>query len=331
MTGRLDLRLDLDDRASERLGVEEASKRTLQAVTFRIDEPEHLGNAASSCNVDALSGLRCTAANIPLRFAWIALFFHLVPLASSRRFQPRLKASCWSWGMLSAPGILSNSETHSYCVLYTMAYPNSPGGLPRSLYTDMSSMYISSPRAGHANAPPYQQALNLQRPDMVGNSRMSVPPELYSGMSSMQISPPYQSHASLPPDAQAALGRDPVIPNFGGPVHAGKKAQDSAALSHYTYIKTEDFGASPAELYHPLSPECTRYMEELDREVDAELEKSLERQLALGPHCQNTREILESHRSAMRRAEELKEMHRFLERRYKEKHPNWRDEIERHG
>ncbi|TFY53101.1 hypothetical protein EVG20_g10267 [Dentipellis fragilis] len=117
---------------------------------------------------------------------------------------------------------------------YTMAHPKSPGSLPRTVYNDMSSMYISSHRAGHANASPYQHAPYAQRPDTVGSTRMSVPSELYSGMSSMQVSSPYQSHASLPPDAQAALGRDDR--RFGGSVYPSNYA--GTHHSHYGHGNT---------------------------------------------------------------------------------------------
>ncbi|KAA1476495.1 hypothetical protein DENSPDRAFT_933087 [Dentipellis sp. KUC8613] len=95
-----------------------------------------------------------------------------------------------------------------------MAYPNSPGGLPNGLYTDMSSMHISSPRAGRANASPY-----LQMPYLVSSAEnpcMSLPPDLYNGMSSMHVSSPFPSQANLPLDGRTTLEQPPVGQTFDG-------------------------------------------------------------------------------------------------------------------
>ncbi|TFY69950.1 hypothetical protein EVG20_g2937 [Dentipellis fragilis] len=210
--------------------------------------------------------------------------------------------------------------------------------LPPDLYSGISSMQISSPYQSHASLPLDTRGALMRSPV---NQKFGGPVDSSSyvdirqshhdqGTMSVQT---IQTHDRKPmikgPKVEHA-SRSSRQPGRKAISVTGKTVQYSPSLGRYKSVKTEELRTSPAELYHPLSPECTRYMEELDREVDtgnAELEKSLERQLALGPNCQNTREILESHRSAMRRAEEMKEVHRFLERRYKEKHPNWRDEF----
>ncbi|KAA1476498.1 hypothetical protein DENSPDRAFT_514890 [Dentipellis sp. KUC8613] len=89
-----------------------------------------------------------------------------------------------------------------------MAYPNTPGDLPSRLYRDMSSLRISSPRAGHARVSPYPRPSDHTH--AVGSPRRSLPPELYNGMSSMHVSSPYQSHAGLPPVAWTTPTQAPV-------------------------------------------------------------------------------------------------------------------------
>ncbi|TFY72157.1 hypothetical protein EVG20_g852 [Dentipellis fragilis] len=81
---------------------------------------------------------------------------------------------------------------------HNMAYPNSPGGLPRTLYTGMSSMQIASPRAGHTTVPAHHQTPYI--PNAVGSPCLH--PDLYSGMSSMRIASPYPHYVALPTHPQ---------------------------------------------------------------------------------------------------------------------------------
>ncbi|TFY53100.1 hypothetical protein EVG20_g10266 [Dentipellis fragilis] len=137
--------------------------------------------------------------------------------AEQQRFRIGLKphlASCWPIIVLL---FTVAAVELSYCAAHAMAYPNSPGGLPHHLYTDMSSMHISSPRAGHANASPYPQAPYIT--DSTGNPRMTLPPDLYNGVSSMHVSSPFQTHPSLPHVARSRLVDAPIDQKFVKPYY----------------------------------------------------------------------------------------------------------------
>ncbi|KAA1476488.1 hypothetical protein DENSPDRAFT_514490 [Dentipellis sp. KUC8613] len=119
-----------------------------------------------------------------------------------------------------------------------MAYSNSPGRLPpsRSPYSDISSMYIGTPHAGHVDASPYTQEQNSQRVASVGSPEL--PPAIYSGMSSMQISSPYQSHASLPPNTQASLMHTPTDQNLRSPFHPSNYTGVDGLAQAHTFMSS---------------------------------------------------------------------------------------------
>ncbi|KAA1476489.1 hypothetical protein DENSPDRAFT_853705 [Dentipellis sp. KUC8613] len=196
-----------------------------------------------------------------------------------------------------------------------MAYPNSPEGLPRTLYTDMSSLHIASPRAGYADGNPYKQERYVKHSDL--SARPQLPPDLYSGMASMQISSPYRGPAILPSGAQCALV-SPVDPlqDFSRPgpqssytytsmqccgnnaLAAGlrKYLQDQSAPTNDAYMKTEDeeedydWGVSYQELMN------------LPNNIEKELEAGVARDPGLLP-------LLEHHRYLMRSGEQVKQLH----------------------
>ncbi|KAA1476496.1 hypothetical protein DENSPDRAFT_843477 [Dentipellis sp. KUC8613] len=86
-----------------------------------------------------------------------------------------------------------------------MAYPNIPGRLPRSPYTDTSakSMSIASPRAGHVDTSPHTQAPYTQLADPIGSRRL--PSDLYSGMPSTQNLSPYNDTCLSPHDLRMPI------------------------------------------------------------------------------------------------------------------------------
>ncbi|KAA1476493.1 hypothetical protein DENSPDRAFT_514545 [Dentipellis sp. KUC8613] len=103
-----------------------------------------------------------------------------------------------------------------------MVYPNIPGRLSRSPYTDPSSesMSIASPRADHVDVSPHTQAPYTQRLDL--------PSHLYSGMSSMRISSPYSDYTRLPSHAS-----DPKAP-----MHHTTERKSSELVYHSNHWNT---------------------------------------------------------------------------------------------
>ncbi|KAA1476494.1 hypothetical protein DENSPDRAFT_843474 [Dentipellis sp. KUC8613] len=114
-----------------------------------------------------------------------------------------------------------------------MAYPNSSGGLPHYLYTDMSSVHIS-PRAGRANASPYPQTPYLAT--CAESPRMSLPPDLYNGMSSMRVSSPFQTHASLSPVAMTPFVDAPIDQKASGTYHPSSHMDTHKPYNEYIPI-----------------------------------------------------------------------------------------------